>query len=208
MRDTLLVLAVFALGIVLGAGGCLPEGLLPSGSTMLILSLLVFQVGLSIGSNDRFKDMMRGFTPAMLMLPLFTIIGTLLFSVIASVFIHGRSLADCLAVGSGFAYYSLSSVLITELKEASAGVQAATELGTLAMLANIVREVVALLGAPLFTRIFGRLAPISAAGINSMDVMLPSISRYSGNELVPTAIVHGVTLEMSVPLLVTFFCSI
>ena len=66
---------------------------------------------------------------------------------------------DCLAVGSGFAYYSLSSILITELKEASLGVQMATELGTIALIANIIREIMALLGAPLFVKYFGRLAP-------------------------------------------------
>lgn len=108
---------MFGLGVALGAGGFIPQWLLPKGITMTILCILVFQVGLSIGSNDKFKDMIRGFRPGMLLLPLFTIAGTLLFSVLASLFISGRSTADCLAVGSGFAYYSLSSVLITELKK-------------------------------------------------------------------------------------------
>ena len=208
MKETLPVLTMFGLGVALGAGGFIPQWLLPKGITMTILCILVFQVGLSIGSNDKFKDMIRGFRPSMLLFPLFTIAGTLLFSVLASLFISGRSTADCLAVGSGFAYYSLSSVLITELKSASAGVQIATELGTLALLANIVREVVSLLGAPLFSRFFGKFAPISAAGINSMDVLLPSISRYSGKEMIPAAIMHGIALELSVPLLVSLFCGI
>lgn len=142
----------------------------------------------------------------MFVLPLSTIAGTLLFSLAASLLITRWGAADCLAVGSGFAYYSLSSVLITELKGASAGVQIATELGTLALLANIVREIISLLGAPVFAKVFGKFAPISAAGINSMDVMLPSISRYSGKEMVPAAILHGIILEMSVPLLVSLFC--
>lgn len=110
-------------------------------------------------------------------------------------------------MSSGFAYYSLSSVLITELKSASAGAQVAAELATLALLTNVVREIMALLLVPVLPRIFGRMAPISAAGAGSMDVMLPSISRYSGNDMVPAAIMHGMTLEMAVPLLVTLFCS-
>ena len=207
MKDTLMVVAMFGLGVLFGVSGAIPKDILPQGLTMIILYALVFQVGLSIGSNDKLKDMLRGLKPGMLLLPLFTIAGTLAFSLLASLLITGRSMADCLAIGSGFAYYSLSSVLITELKEASTGVQIATELGTLALMTNIIREVISLLGAPLFTRIFGKLAPISAAGINSMDVMLPSISHYSGKEIVPTAIIHGITLEMSVPLLVTIFCS-
>ena len=143
----------------------------------------------------------------MLLLPLSTIVGTLLFSLLASFLIVQWKVTDCLAVSSGFAYYSLSSVLITELKQASVGVQVATELGTLALLANIVREMISLLGAPLFSRFFGKLAPISVAGINSMDVMLPMISRYSGKNMIPIAILHGIILEMSVPFLVSLFCN-
>lgn len=207
MKDCMKVIAAFGLGCALGFSGALPDGLLPGWLTVAILYVLVFQVGLGIGSNDRLKDMLGCLSLKMLLLPLSTIAGTLLFSMLAGLFFITRwGMADCLAVGSGFAYYSLSSVLITEIKGASAGVQIATELGTLALLANIVREIISLVGAPLFARFFGKLAPISAAGINSMDVMLPSISRYSGKDLVPAAIVHGIVLEMSVPLLVTFFC--
>ena len=145
-------------------------------------------------------------SPRVVRRPLATIDGTLLFSLAASRLSSRWGAAACLAGGSGLASYSLSSVLITELKGASAGVQIATELGTLALLANIVREIISLLGAPVFAKVFGKFAPISAAGINSMDVMLPSISRYSGKEMVPAAILHGIILEMSVPLLVSLFC--
>ena len=112
------------------------------------------------------------------------------------------------AVGSGFAYYSLSSILITQFKEPSIGLQLATELGTIALLANIFREMMALLGAPLIRKYFGQLAPISAAGVNSMDVLLPSITRYSGKDMIPLAIFHGILIDMSVPVFVSFFCNL
>lgn len=57
----------------------------------------------------------------------------------------------------------------------------------------------ALLGAPLIRKYFGQLAPISAAGVNSMDVLLPSITRYSGKDMIPLAIFHGILIDMSVP---------
>lgn len=75
-----------------------------------------------------------------------------------------------------------------------------------ALLANIMRELIALFGIPLFARLGGRLAPISVAGINSMDVCLPMIVRSSGSELIPLAVLHGLALELSVPLLVGLFC--
>ena len=84
----------------------------------------------------------------------------------------------------------------------------ATELGTIALLSNIIREMMALLGSPLIEKYFGKLAPISAAGVNSMDVVLPAITRYSGKEMIPVAILHGILIDFSVPLFVSFFCSL
>lgn len=207
MKGSIVVLGLFLLGILLGINHFVPNEWLGGNLTMGILYVLIFQVGIGIGSNKDLKEMLKGLKPKMLLLPLSTIAGTLLFSLLASFLIVQWKVTDCLAVGSGFAYYSLSSVLITELKQASVGVQVATELGTLALLANIVREMISLLGAPLFSRLFGKLAPISVAGINSMDVMLPMISRYSGKNMIPIAILHGIILEMSVPFLVSLFCN-
>ena len=66
----------------------------------------------------------------------------------------------------------------------------------------------ALLGAPLIRKYFGKLAPISAAGVNSMDVLLPSITQYSGKDVIPIAIFHGILIDMSVPVFVSFFCNL
>ena len=118
------------------------------------------------------------------------------------------SIFDCMAVGSGFSYYSVSSILITQIKSPSIGVQLATELGTIALLSNIFREMPALIGAPLFRKYFGYLAPISAAGIGSSDISLAAIARCSGPEAVPVAIVHGILINISMPFFVSFFCKL
>ena len=152
------------------------------------------------------KKLVRNFDFRLLLIPLSTIIGTLIFSAAASLVLTKWTAADCMAVGSGFAYYSLSSLLITQLKEASVGVQIASELGTIALLTNIFRELMSLVGAPWFRKYFGCLAPVSAAGVNSMDVVLPTITRFSGKEMIPVAILHGILLDMSVPFFVTLFC--
>ena len=128
------------------------------------------------------------------------------FATAASLLLTSWNIYDCMAVGSGFAYYSLSSLLIVQLKEASAGIEIASQLGAIALLANIIREMLALFGAPLYASFFGKFAPVSVAGINSMDVCLPVISRYSGKNIVPVAIIHGIILEISVPLLISLFC--
>lgn len=175
--------------------------------SMFILYALMFQVGISIGSNRNLKKIISSMRPRLLIVPLGTIVGTLLFSALASLILTKWSVFDCMAVGSGFAYYSLSSILITQFKEPTMGIQLATELGTIALLTNVFREMMALIGAPLITRLFGGCGLISAAGVNSMDVLLPSITRYSGKEIIPVAILHGILIDMSVPLFVSFFCS-
>ena len=106
---------------------------------------------------------------------------------------------ESMAVGSGFGYYSLSSIFITEYKGA--------ELGTIALLSNILREIMALLLAPLFVKYFGKLAPISVGGATTMDTTLPIILKFSGKEFAVISVFHGFILDLSVPVLVTIFCS-
>ena len=191
MKGSLIVVAFFALGCILGWSGYLPQVIVENDITMYVLYLLMFQVGLSIGSDKKLKDILCSIRPKLLLVPLATIIGTLTASALVSLLITKWSVFDCLAVGSGFAYYSLSSILITELKEASLGVQMAT----------------ALLGAPLFVKYFGRLAPICAGGATTMDTTLPIITRYSGKDLVFVSIFHGILVDFTVPFFVSFFCS-
>ncbi|MCD8293475.1 MAG: lysine exporter LysO family protein, partial [Prevotellaceae bacterium] len=138
--------------------------------------------------------------PRMLLLPVMTIVGTWAGCLVAALFLTHRSVADCLAVGSGFAYYSLSGIFITEYKGA--------ELGTVALLSNIFRELLTLVAAPLMVRFFGKLAPISAGGATTMDTTLPIIMRTSGDRFMVVSIYHGFVVDFTVPFLVTFFCSI
>lgn len=206
MKNSIIVFLFFCAGCILGFSGEIK--LNAHHISLYILYALMLQVGISIGSNKNLKQIVRQIRLKMLVIPLATIIGTLLFSALASLLLSRWSVFECMAVGSGFAYYSLSSILITQFKEPSIGLQLATELGTIALLSNIIREMMALLGSPLIEKYFGKLAPISAAGVNSMDVVLPAITRYSGKEMIPVAILHGILIDFSVPLFVSFFCSL
>ena len=199
MKGSLIVIVFFCVGCIMGVFNKFQFD--THTVSMYILYALMLQVGISIGSNKNLKAIISHLHPKMLLIPLGTITGTLLFSALASILLS-------MAVGSGFAYYSLSSILITQFKEPTIGIQLATELGTIALLTNIFREMMALLGTPLIKKYFGKLAPISAAGVNSMDVLLPSISRYSGKEMIPIAILHGILIDISVPVFVSFFCNL
>ena len=206
MKGSLIVVGFFALGCLLGWSGWLPDVVIENDITVYVY-LLMLQVGLSIGSDKKLKDILGSIRPKLLLVPLATIAGTLVFSALVGLLLTQWSVFDCLAVGSGFAYYSLSSILITQLKEPFLGVQLATELGTIALMANIMREIMALLGAPLFVKYFGRLSPICAGGATTMDTTLPVITRYSGKDLVFISIFHGIIVDFTVPFFVSFFCS-
>lgn len=206
MKSSLAVVAFFVIGCLVGAFAHFSTDM--HSVSMYVLYALLFQVGISIGSNKKLKELLKSLRFKMLLVPVATISGTLLFSCLAGFLLSRWSLSECLAVGSGFGYYSLSSILITQFKEPSLGLQLASELGTIALLSNIFREMIALLGIPFFRKHFGKLAPISVAGVSSLDVLLPSIVRYSGKEMIPVAIFHGIIIEVSVPLFVSFFCQL
>lgn len=208
MKGSLIIVGAFVIGCVAGAGGWLPEWLLGGDVTMWILYALMLQVGIGIGSDERLKEILRTLSPRLLLLPCATIAGTLIATLVISFLLSRWTTAEVLAVGSGMGYYSLSSILITSLKEPSIGVVAAAELGTIALMANIFREIMTLVFAPLMVRWFSPLGPISAGGATSMDVTLPVITRFSGKDWVFVSIVHGIAVDFSVPFLVPFFCSL
>ena len=113
-----------------------------------------------------------------------------------------------MAIGSGFGYYSLSSVLIAQMKTITVGATEATQLATIALLANIARELLSLFGCRYIAHKGGGLAAISTAGISSMDVCLPSILNATGDKrVIPVAVFHGLMLEMSIPMLIALFCA-
>ena len=199
MKGSLIIVGFFVLGIVCGLMQWLPDLNAYGNVSFLTLCGLLFCVGITVGNNTELLKSFKKLDPRLMLLPLMTIVGTLAATAIASIGLPGRSLADCLAVGSGFGYYSLSSILITQYR--------GPDLGTVALLANIIREVCTLLGAPLMVRFFGPLAPISAGGATTMDTTLPIITRTSGQEFVILSLFHGFLVDFSVPFLVSFFCS-
>ena len=200
MKSSLIILSFFALGLLLGVFRMMPQQWVDSSITFYVLCLLMFSVGLSLGHDKDSVRKFRSLSPRLLLLPAMTVLGTFLGVTAVSVLIKGRTFSELLAVSSGFGYYSLSSVLITQYK--------GVELGAIALLANIIREVITLLFAPWMVRFFGPLAPVSAGGATTMDTTFPVIIRNSGKEFSILSIYHGFITDLSVPFLVTFFCSL
>lgn len=200
MKGSLIIVGFFILGIAAGLSGMVPESIIDGDLTFYALCALLLCVGIGICSDRNIVTKFKSLDVRMALLPLGTALGTFAGSLVVSFILSGRSPLDCLAVGSGFGYYSLSSIFITEYKGA--------ELGTIALLANIIREMVTLLLSPVLAKVFGPLAPISSGGVTSMDTTLPIIMASSGEQYSAVSIFHGFILDFSIPFLVTFWCTL
>ncbi len=200
MKGSLIIVGFFTLGVLCGVFNWIPSAYLSDDLSFYALCGLMSSVGLSIGHDPQTIRNFRALNPRLMWLPVCSILGTLSAAALVSLLFPHRTTPECMAIGSGFGYYSLSSIFITEYKGA--------ELGTVALLSNIAREIMTLLGAPLMVRWFGNLAPISSGGATTMDTTLPIITQYAGQQFVIVSIFHGFVVDFSVPFLVTFFCSI
>ena len=199
MKGSLIVVGFFVIGLLGGIEKMVPSWLLDGDVSFVALCGLLLFVGLGIGLNPEMKKEVRSLSPRMALLPVVTIIGSWLGALLIWTVLH-RTLSDCMAINSGFAYYSLSSIFITEYRGA--------ELGTIALLANIIREMLTLLGAPLMARWFGPLAPISVGGATTMDTTLPILSQTLGQRYIALSIYHGFVVDFTVPFLVSWWCMI
>lgn len=199
MKGSLIVVGFFVIGLLGGIEKMVPSWLLDGDVSFVALCGLLLFVGLGIGLNPEMKKEVRSLSPRMALLPVVTIIGSWLGALLIWTVLH-RTLSDCMAINSGFAYYSLSSIFITEYRGA--------ELGTIALLANIIREMFTLLGAPLMARWFGPLAPISAGGATTMDTTLPILSQTVGQRYIALSIYHGFVVDFTVPFLVSWWCMV
>lgn len=199
MKGSLIVVGFFVIGLLGGIEKMVPSWLLDGDVSFVALCGLLLFVGLGIGLNPEMKKEVRSLSPRMALLPVVTIIGSWFGALLIWTVLH-RTLSDCMAINSGFAYYSLSSIFITEYRGA--------ELGTIALLANIIREMLTLLGAPLMARWFGPLAPISVGGATTMDTTLPILSQTLGQRYIALSIYHGFVVDFTVPFLVSWWCMI
>lgn len=196
MKNSLIILGFFVLGVVLGRFEKLPDELLQTDFSMHALYVLMFLVGIGIGTDKKSWSILRSMNIKIVLIPLGIIFGTLAGSALASLFLPDLKLKEVLAVGAGFGYYSLSSLFITQLS--------GEMLGLIALLSNIFREIFTLLATPILVRYFGKLGGIASGGATSMDTTLPVITKYSGMEWGIISVFSGVILTILVPFLVTF----
>lgn len=197
MKSSIVIIIFFALGIFIGY--IVDESFFEFNDSLSTYALhfLLFLIGISIGADLKVFRIIKKLHYRILFVPISVIIGTLAGVASVSFLFDSISLNECLAIGSGFGYYSLSSIYITELRGET--------LGVIALLSNIIREVITLIGSPVLAKYFGKLAPIASGGATSMDTTLPIITRYSGKNYAVISVFSGTVLTLIVPFMVTLF---
>ena len=195
MRSSLTILLFFALGVMVGIFNFAPSYIIQNDLSHWALYLLMLLVGIGIGADASALKAVKALNFRIALVPLFTIVGTTLGVLLVYLILPMFNLTDMLAIGYGFGYYSLSSIFIADIR--------GEELGVVALLANIMREIITLLFAPIFATLFGKLSPIVSGGATSMDTKLPIITKSSGKDYAMVPLIHGVILTILVPFLVT-----
>ena len=197
MKNSIIIVALFGVGVILGFAMKDSQFTVPHDATTYALYVFLFFVGISIGIDLKVFKVIKKLHYKILFVPVSAAAGSLIGVGLVSFFISDMSFTDCLAVGSGVGYYSLTSLIITEAR--------GPELGVIALLTNIIREIITLIGTPLLIRYFGKLAPIASGGATSMDITLPVITHYTGKDYAVISIFSGTVLSILVPFWVKLF---
>ena len=189
----LIVLSVAA-GIVFGFLA-LPEGAVPFLDVVSTgaLCVLLFGVGLDLGQSKEAVSQIKSMGWKIICVPLLVAVGSLVGALAAGTLL-GLPLNESTAVGAGFGWYSLSGVLIAKIYS--------VEIGALAFLTNVIREIMACLLIPVLAVKLGKLAAVAPGGATTMDTTLPLISRFTDTHTTVVAFVSGAVLSALVPLLV------
>ncbi len=191
------IILTLILGIIVGMENIMPEIIIKKAPTV-ILFLLIFVVGIDIGSSRGVLKGVKRYGIKILLIPLLVALGSIVFGLCAG-YLMGMKPNHAMAVASGFGWYSLSGILISNL--------ANIELGTLAFLTNIAREVFSFLLIPVVSK-RGRFIAVAPGGATSMDSTLPFIVKYAGAEIAIVGVISGVILSALVPILVPFFLAL
>ena len=191
--ESLQLCGVVVVGFLLGLTG-LPILQHATEASEYTLIFLLFLVGIQLrNSGMTLKQIVlnrRGMIVAVV------VVASSMLAGVINALLLGLPLKTALAMASGFGWYSLSGILLTE----SFG----PVIGSAAFFNDLARELIAIMLIPgMVSR--SRSTALGLCGATSMDFTLPVLQRSGGLEMVPAAIVHGFILSLLVPLLMAFF---
>jgi uncharacterized membrane protein YbjE (DUF340 family) len=165
---------------------------------LLMLYLLIFIIGLEIGKSRGVKREIKKLGKIALILPLATIIGSLLGGAFAS-FLLRFPLKWGIAVSAGFGWYSLTGPLLAAFSPIY---------GVIGFLANLTREIFTIIFYPLVIKRVPKELAVSMGGATTMDSTLPVLVKFGGKEITIIAFIHGFILTAIAPFLISLIAQL
>lgn len=164
-----------------------------SGPLLIIgVSVLLFFAGLGLGKSGTVVEKFKKVGIRILVFPIASIIGCLLFVAIGSIFLP-MTVRESMAVASGFGWYTLAPIILSDYS---------AELSAISFLHNIMREMLGIVLIPIIANRVGYIEACSLPGAAAMDVCLPVVEKATNSDTAVYAFVMGVFLTVAIPILV------
>lgn len=197
---SILILVALVAGVLCGQFLFSPETAdFIAGHSEWVLMVLMASVGISVGTNKDLFRRLRQMDLRVWMVPIGVMIGSLTGGAVCSLFIS-LGLWESVGVSAGMGWYSLSGVMLSDFYGA--------EVGAIAFLSNLLREILSFLTIPLAVRWLNPYAAISLAGATSEDTTLPVLIRHTSADMVVYSVLNGVLTSTAVPILLRLIYSV
>lgn len=193
---TIVILIAMVIGAIFGRF-VFPDTIISNIDTIanIALYVLIFLVGIDVGSNKEILNDIKKTGLKVLLIPFGIIVGTLIGGLIGGL-IFGMHYNESTAVVSGFGWYSLSAIMLTDM--------AGAQLGATAFLSNVFREIISIVSIPIIAKKLNYYTAIAPCGATSMDTTLPIVAKATSPEFAIISFINGVILSSLVPVFVTF----
>ncbi|OCG60385.1 hypothetical protein A9G42_11350 [Gilliamella sp. Nev6-6] len=162
--------------------------------TKVVLVFLLLLIGIQLRSNNiSLKQILLN--KVGIVTTVIVVISAFLGGIIAALILD-QPIHVGLAMSSGFGWYSLSGILMTEAH--------GPIIGSTTFLNDILRELSAIILIPTLIKRY-KFTVLGLCGATSMDFTLPMLQKGAGVTIVPPAIVQGFLLTLIMPIFMTLF---
>lgn len=166
-----------------------------SQNTDIILYILMFFIGISIGMQKDILSRIKEYHIKIFIIPIGIIAGSFLGGIVCSLILK-MPIGYGTAIASGLGWYSLAGITISSMANA--------QIGSIAFLSNLMREIISFLIIPFLATHFNYFTCIASAGATSEDTTLPIILKYTNEETVVMSVFNGIICSLMVPFLISF----
>ncbi len=165
----------------------------------IALYILMFSVGISIGMHDGILKKIKEYNIRIFIIPAGIIAGSLLGGLFCSIILKIPA-GQAAAVASGMGWYSLAGATISKF--------VGEELGSIAFMSNLMREIFSFFIIPFLALRFNYYTCIAPAGATSEDTTLPVMLKYTNEETVVLSVLNGIICSFFVPILISLCLNI